>query len=220
MLTLAEEMFLLSIFERKDSIHIRSVLGLPFSLAGAGLMELILSGSVRLEDGRLIPSSAPGQFSDEWLRSTLEKIQRSEKHKKLDYWVYISGMKKKQMIKGLIQSLIEKGLMVEVGNHYQWAPVSTSCDQGQELTKYLLKRKIRDAVYCQSDLPESILTQLVLLDSCTLLDHVFTCDEIIAVRKKIKRLINEGSYQTPNFCELLNRMVKAVESGISDSITN
>ena len=85
MLSLAEEIFLLSLLEKKDSIRIPPSLSLPFSLTGAVLIELILSDYAKIENGRLLASVDPEQITDERMKYALEKIQQTEKPKKLDH---------------------------------------------------------------------------------------------------------------------------------------
>lgn len=82
MLSLAEEIFLLSLLEKKDSIRFSSSISLPFSLAGADLIDLVLSNYAKLEDGRLLLCADPGQIPDERIKFAFEKIQQSEKPKK------------------------------------------------------------------------------------------------------------------------------------------
>jgi len=218
MLSLAEDIFLLSLLERKDSIRIPFSLGLPYTLAGAVLMELIISGRAGLENGRLIPLIDPEQVAERPVRFALEKICQAEKPKRLDQWVYLLGVKGKRISRVVIQSLITKGLLVDEGKHFRWGDAQIDNVSAAMPYKYALKRDIRDNLFCGSTLDQHFMARLSLLESCDMLDHLFTQDEIVAVRKKIKTWREELS--TPEFLELLNKIREAVNYALAAAVSS
>jgi hypothetical protein len=54
-----------------------------------------------------------------------------------------------------------------------------------------------------------------LLESCGMLDHLFTQDEIIAARKKIKRLVKDEVIST--FADLRVLTITAVEYAVASA---
>ena len=218
MLSLAEEIFLLSLLDKKDSIRIPSSISLPFVLTGAVLTELALSEYVKVEDRRLVSCVDPEQVTNEPMRYAIEKISRSEKLKKLDHWVYLLSAKGKRVSKDILASLIEKGILAEKDKNHLWAPPPGEDAPQQLPARYLLKREIRDAVFGADSLSERTLARIEFMEACDMLDHLFTKDEIIAVRKKIKIL--RGSSQLPSgFLNLLDQVTEAIDYAITAAIT-
>ncbi len=215
--SLAEEILLLSLLEKKDSVRVPSSISLPFALAGAILIELVQAGGIKLQDGWLIPCTDPAQFDDETLRFSLAKIQKSQKSKKPEQWVFLLGAKGKSLLKDILQSLINKGALLKDGNTYNWPVHQPEIRQRPALTKYLLKEEVRVVLLHQQPIRERILARLVLLDAGDMLDHLFTKDELILARKKVKQLKN-GEDLPAESLNLLNRMSEAVKSAVSAAI--
>ncbi len=213
-LSLAEEILLLSLFEKKDSVRVPSSLSLPYLLAGAVLVELVLSGGAKLSDGWLVPCADPEQFADEALRFSLARICQRQKDKKLEHWVYLLGAKGKPVMKSILLSLVDRGTLVKEGSSYTWPEAR---QDGTPL-KYPLKREIRDAVFSQQPVTDRILARLVLLEACDMLDHLFTKDEIISARKKVKQL-KSGKDFSADLLHLLIRMADAVKYAVAAAIT-
>lgn len=149
-------------------------------------MELVLSGFARVENGRLFLVSDASRIGDERLKNVFMKIQKSGKPQKIDHWVYLLGMRSNHLSKSIILSLIEKGVIQEKGKMYHWG--MPSCDETPRpvQTKFVLKRQVRDALFCERN-PDRHLTALLgLMEASEMLDHLFTKDEIIAARKQVK----------------------------------
>lgn len=218
MLSLAEEVYLLSLLDKKDSIRVPSSISLPFVLTGAILIEMVLSEYAKVEEGRLVPCIDPEQITDESMRYALEKIRHTEKPKKLDHWVYLLSAKSKRISKEILFSLVEKGILVEKGKNHLWMPPPDENAPERLHSRYLLKREIRDAVLGANGLSERMIARIEFMDACDMLDHLFTKDEIIGVRKKLKTL--KADHQlSPNFTGLLNRVTEAIDYAITAAIT-
>lgn len=218
MLSLAEEIYLLSLLDKKDSIRVPSSISLPFVLTGAVLIEMVLSEYAKVEDGRLVPCVDPEQITDEPMRYALEKIQHAEKPKKLDHWVYVLSAKSKRISKDVLFSLVEKGILIEKGKNHLLTPPPDENAPERLHSRYLLKREIRDAVLGADSLSERTIARIEFMDACDMLDHLFTKDEIIGVRKKLKTL--KADHQLPpNFINLLNRVTEAIDYAITAAIT-
>lgn len=128
------------------------------------------TGVLSLADGWLVTRMDPEQFDDETLRFALDRIRQVQKSKKLEHWVYLLGAKGKPVLKSVLMALVDQGVLAREGSAYGWPEVR----QDGVPSKYLLKREIREAVLNQQPLTERILAQLVLLDACDMLDHLFT----------------------------------------------
>jgi hypothetical protein len=216
MLSLAEEIFLLSLLEKKETVCLPSSLSLPFSFTGAVLIDLVLTDYIKVEDGRIVPCVDPEQIQDEHMKRVLKKMHHVDKPQKLNHWVYILGVKGKRITKEVVGSLVEKGILVEDGANYQWA----AREDGAAIptnAKYFLKREIRDMFFCQDTATERLLAIISLMDASDILDHLFTRDEMIFVRKKIKFLKREA-HDSAKFLDLLGQMEDAIDYAIASAI--
>lgn len=218
MLSLAEKVFLLSLDERRGSIRIPSSIPLPFSLAGAVLVQMVQNGSARIDDGRLIPLAGSENGGDDQIGFALERINQAEKPKKVNHWVYLLGVKGRQIPKNILASLVEKGILMEEGKYFRWGHSPCENSEGSPLSKYLLKREIRDVFFCDEVVSEEHMALVTLMDSCDMLNHLFTVDEIIAMRKKIKAL-KLGGKVAPDFLDLLELVRSAIEYAIAAAIS-
>lgn len=218
MLSLAEELFLLSLLEKKENLRLPPSLSLPFSLAGAVLIDLALTGSIKLEDGRLIARADLEPVQDAQMKRVGEQMRQADKYKRLDHWVFLLGVKGKRITKEILLALVEKNVLQEDEQGYQWAAQPQE-DGAPALThpKYLLKREVRDAVFCQTALDERRLALINLLDACDMLDHLFTKDEMVYAQKRMK-LLKRGDHLSAGFLDLLDRMVNAVDYAVAAAI--
>jgi golgi phosphoprotein 3 len=78
MLTLSEELFLLSLYERKDTVALPYTAALPYALAGAMLAELALAGTIHLDkEKRVILVDNPQPTADKRANELLALISES-----------------------------------------------------------------------------------------------------------------------------------------------
>lgn len=218
MFSLAEEIFLLALLEKKETLRIPSSLSLPFALAGAMIIELALAEAVKVEDGRLLLLPEAEKIETGYLKRVIEKIQKVGKPKRVDYWVYQVGARGNRVTRLILFSLVERGVLQETEKNFRWE-VGTN-PKSQELTaaKYLLKRGMRDAIYCQSPIDEPTAALLGLMDSCAMLNHLFTEDEIISGRKRVKRLVKGEGISRP-FADLLVQIIAGVEYAVAADVS-
>jgi hypothetical protein len=212
MLSLAEQFLLLTLLEKKDTICIPSSISLPFALAGATIMDLVLIGKAQLQNGNLILSQNADQVESETMKIAVKRIEKAGKVKKLNHWVYLVGSKGNRLTKAALLSLINQSILVEEKNAYVWASENPEAET-PVFNKYQLKRRLRDAVFCQENLDENMLAIFGLLEACELLNHLFTQDEIVAARKKVKSLVkDEGN---PSMAELRAQTIAAVRYAVA-----
>lgn len=219
MLSLAEEIFLLSLLEKKDTIRIPTALNLPYVLAGAVLLDLVLSGYAKLEDGRLILCVEPEQISNEPMRYAVEKLRQADKPRKLNQWVYLFGSKGKRLSKQIILSFVEYGIISSTGKYYQWGPGHNDGGSEEIPSKYILKRKIRDTVFVEKTISDRCFALLELMATCDMLDHLFTKDEILVVRKDMKRWGSAASASSGNI-EFIYQMREAILHAATSAMMN
>ncbi len=210
MLSLSEEIFLLSLLEKKETIRLLPSLNLPFIMAGAMLMELVLSGCARVEEGRLVLQPEANPVQPDRLHTLVQQIQKVGKPKKLDHWVYVLGARANRLSRGYVLTLITKGVLREDGKYYCWQVPDSTETARPASEKYLLKRRLRDAVFCDASVDEHFVVLLRFMETGGILEHIFTQDEIIFARKQIKALTRSDRFDK-TFLDLLDMITTAVE---------
>ena len=221
MFSIAEEIFLLSLLERKETLRLPPSLSLPFALAGATILDLALSGAIKLEDGRLLLLDG-AQMQAHPNQGVIEKIQKTGKSRRVDFWIFQMGLRRNRVTKPVQSALVEKGILREDGNNYRWGlgTGASGANETQDVmtVKYLLKRRLRDGLFCQAAVDEHVAAIFCLMNSCGMLDHLLTEDELFSGRKRVNRLL-KGEGLDGAYAELLARVIAGVEYGIAAAIS-
>ena len=218
MLTLAEEIFILSSLEKKESVRLPSSPSLPFALAGAALMELVLSGAARVDGGRLFLTVNSERSENDPSKSVILKIQKAGKAQKLNHWVFVLGSRGNHLSKSILASLIDKEILVENEQSYDRKVSNCAEAPRSHTTKFLLKRQLRDAMFCDGKADEHFVALLVLMESSGMLNHLFTTDELFWARKQIKGLrkdVRFGKQTIELYASILTAMEYAIAASVS-----
>jgi len=189
MLTLSEELFLLSLREKKDAVAFSNRAELPYALAGALLLELYLAGKVRL-DGKKVAAVGRPTASGELLSQLLEKIAAGQP-KKLTYWVETFGGKERKLRKAVVAGLVMKGILKEEEKTLLWVIAYTGYAEQDTSAKFALKQRLRAVVLGGQKADERTVALLSLGRAAGLLDHLFTRDEMQRARKGIEALVQD-----------------------------
>jgi Golgi phosphoprotein 3 len=191
MLTLSEELFLLSLREKKDSVAFSDRSELPYALAGALLFELYLDGKVRLDGKKVVPVGRP-LASGELLTELLEKISASPP-KKLAYWVETFGDKERKLRKAVVAGLVMKGILKEEEKTLLWVIPYTGYAEQDSSAKFALKQRLRAVVLGGQKADERTVALLSLGRAAGLLDHLFTRDEMRRASKVVEDLVRDDA---------------------------
>lgn len=187
MFTLSEELFLMSLEDKKDGVKLLDSYKLPYALAGAILLELVLAGKIRLEGKKVFPSDAtPG--ANPLANELLEKIAASKKVRKIENWVSSFGEKDKKLRKGILTSLVSRGVLSEQEKRFLWIIPYTGYANQDASARFTLKQQLRAVVLGGTPLDEQSLALLSLVRAAGLEDHLFTRDEIKQARRRIEEL--------------------------------
>jgi hypothetical protein len=197
MLTLSEELFLISMTDKHRSVAIPKDAVLPYSLAGAMLYELISRDKIALgEDNRLrVIDESP--TVDERLNKVIRNIQAAEKPPRLAHWIGRVGSKPKKMYSALVLNLMIKGILKEEEKRFLWViPYRMYSELGGS-AKFWRKQQLRSAVLAGERIDEQSVALLGLLRACGLVDQVFTKDEIKTADRRISGLIQDCAKENP-----------------------
>jgi hypothetical protein len=188
MITLFEELFLISIHEAKGSLVASAASRLAYGLGGALLAELALSNRVRVEQNHRVELNNADPTGDPLLDKALGKIKVSENPRKVSYWVTVFSNKSKRLRRQIARRLEEQGLLhLEDERMTLVIPYAQFPDR-QASVKYWIKNRLRGIVLACEEPDLHDIALLSLLEASGLLDLVFTRDEIKSARRMIYEL--------------------------------
>jgi Golgi phosphoprotein 3 len=191
MLTLSEELFLLSLQEKKGAVKFNNTIELPYALAGALLFELFLAGKVRLE-GKKVAAVGRVLASTELLNEMLEKISAGQP-KKIAHWVEVFGGKDRKLRKTVVDGLVVKGILKEEEKILLWVIPYTGYAEQDTSAKFALKQRLRGVVLGGQPAGERDTALLSLVLAGGLLDHLFTRDELRRAKKVVEDLVESDA---------------------------
>ncbi len=190
MLTLSEELLLISLREKKDGLGFSAGFELPYALAGAILLELYLGNRVRLEGKKVVvcnPTPTGSGLADE----LLEKIASSRKPKKAAAWIESFGEHGKKLEKAAASSLVAQGILREEEKRFLWVIPYTGYAAADTSARFALKQRLRGLVLGGEKADEHSLALLSLVRAAGLLDYVFTKDEMRRAKRRVEELVKD-----------------------------
>jgi golgi phosphoprotein 3 len=217
-LTIAEQLFMLSICEEKGKV-LASIQGhLGYGLTAAILGELALLGCICLENGKnrdRIRIANKIFTENEVLDDALEKIAASAKPHKVRYWLHDLGADRKGLQDRLARSLKTKGILKIEKKRYLWVIPYTRFSHLDVSAKYWVKEHLRVVVLADVPANQQTILLLSLLKSCDLDSLVFTRDERYAAGSRIRKLVS-GEL----FGETISLMIQEVETAAMLAMMN
>jgi hypothetical protein len=211
MLTLFEELFLLAFHEDKGKLIKWATENLPVGLAGAVLAELALSDRLRVEENHRLELLDAAPTQDEILDAALEKINSSDRRRKVTYWVNQLNEKPKKLYERLEQRLVDKGIFQADESSLISLPSQNEADGYSASARYWLKRRLRGLALTDQKADLRDLTLLNLVLACDFVDLIFTKDERKIVRRRIYELL-VGTALSNGQAQAIEEIGRAVES--------
>jgi len=188
MLTLVEELFLLSIIDGKDEVNFNHNEHLPYALAGAVLLELVLAGHLKLEKKRVVVVD-PTATGQEMLDRLLERIERAEKVYKLNHWISEFAFSNKKWRSWMADLLVRRGILASCEKTFLWVIPCTAYIERDASAKYHIKNHLRAVVLTGEKADERAIGLLSLARAGDMLDHIFTKDEMATAKKHLRLML-------------------------------
>lgn len=202
MLTFTEDLFLVTIYERKNSIVSSPVPAIPYALIGAMVVDLLSAEKLRLVEEKRIQLADAASTGTPYLDFLLNTIQLSPKSKKLTYWITTFGGRYKKLQRLMIESLIAKGYLAVGEEQYNWVvPLSEEPHRSGSI-KFQRKQRLREIILGGDAADERSTITLYLLNTFGLLDCLFTPDEIKGATRKVKDLLKDETSASPLFRQI------------------
>jgi len=210
MLTLFEELLLLSIHEAK-STFIRSVTDrVKPGLGGAILAELALMGKIQLSNNHRLQLVDDSETKVDVLDEALGALKDAEKERKFGYWINALSEREEKYRRQIVKSLIQKGVVTQDDDHLFWVIPSPLQPEIQASAKYLVNKRLRGIVLAQGDIQPRDIVLLSLLRASGLLDLVFLRDERKLANRNIYELAINQALKDPVF-----QTIQEIESALA-----
>lgn len=210
MFSLTEELFLLSLREKRNTISLSYSAALPYALAGAMLVELTLSGKIQFDkDKRVIAIDNPQSEADERMNELLTQIHELAKPRKITYWIRTAVGEGKKFEKKLLATLITRGILRDEEKRLLWVIPSAEYSDQDASAKYLRKQNLRDIILGGKTADQQSIALFSLLKAIDLLDNIFTPDEIKVASSRVNEIVKHESIDD-TVIELLEFISSAV----------
>lgn len=208
MLNLLEELLLLALDDERGKIISSSSLALPYGLSGAILLEFSLAGKILLEGNKLIVNDN-SSTGNEILDKALDIINSSPKQKTIKYWVSKLERKMKGLKKDLLLHLIEKEILIETENKILWVIPTKRYPTNNPEPENQVRKRIKGIVIDGNDIDDRSKLLISLVNSCSLVNEVFTKDERKVANKRIKEIV-ESEKVGESISNTINEIIMAV----------
>lgn len=187
MLTLYDELYLLSVHEDKGTYLKSTVESMKPGLAGALLAELALMGKIQTNEKHRLILVDKSPTEDNLLNEVLNILEDSEKDHKFGYWINKVSNGLEKLSKQMTERLIQMGIVSQEDDHLEWEVPTPLDTQVNATSKYWVRRRLRGIVLAQEEADQRDIAILSLLRACGFLDLIFLKDE----RRYASRHINE-----------------------------
>jgi golgi phosphoprotein 3 len=217
MLTLYEEIQLLSIHEVKGIFIGSAVDRLKPGLIGAILAELALTGRICISNNRRLHLVEDSPTNDPVLDAAVTTLKKSEKERKFGYWINDLNPKSEKLRRQITASLIQKGILTEEDDNLVWVIPSPLHPEiaASASTKYLMIQRLRSVVLAHEDANPREIAFLSLISACGLLDLVFLRDERKLASQYINELLVGKAMQDP-ILETVQEIDSAITSVVEE----
>ena len=215
MLTLFEELFLLTIHEDKGTIIGSFEDNLEAGLVGAIMAELALQGKLGLKDDQRIGLLDSSPTGDDILDQALEEINAEKKERKIAYFLGKLFKKAKKLVSRLTQRLVQKGVVSQEEDRLLWV-ISDSAPSDQNASaKYLMKNRLRALVLTSAQPEPREIALLNLIRACGFLDLVFVRDERKLASRRIYEMVVGEALKQPA-AQTIEAIGVAIESMVEE----
>lgn len=187
-ITLAEEVLLLLLDEKKGTLIQVPQLTLHFVLAGAVLMELAIRNKVDSDiDSFYIINKDP--TGEPVLDAILTKIDSNTPNQDLKYWVNAIADDGAEILESSINRLIERGILGRTEKRILWVVKTESYPTIDQSVERESKRRVLNLLY-SDDIPDQEDIVLVcLLDASNMLRTLIGQAELTRLRPRIEQII-------------------------------
>lgn len=215
MLTLYEELQLLTIHEDKGTFIRDTQEALKPGLAGAILADLAFAGKITTTSNHRIKLENSEPTQDPILDDALAALKASEKERKFSYWINNLPVKPEKLQRQITASLVQKEILTQEDDRLLWVVPSHFHPEVKASTKYSVIRLLRGIVLAAEDAQPREIAFLSLVCACGWLDLIFLRDERKAANQRINELVVFHAMQNPTL-ETIQEISSAIASVVEE----
>ena len=170
-LNLVEALLLIALDDEKGKF-IGDSTKLAYSLGGAILLDLSQNGQIRF-DGELVKYIKSGGSSDQLALEFLEKIKKSSKERKINYWIEKFGNQVSRIKKHVLQKMVERGVLEKREEKVLWVFSRNKYPAQNSTLENEVRTKLYQVVMEGNEPTEQDVLLLSLLKTGNLLKEIF-----------------------------------------------
>jgi hypothetical protein len=220
-LTLSEKLLLMAIRPEKGGLMWISSHSLDFTLVGATLLDMELSGNISIIDKKVEISNEKSQVSLH--RYVLEKLMKSNRPRKIGHWMEPFALSKRKIRRELYQSLVQKNEIRLEDRHFLFLNWKKPYLTGSNHT-YRLISSIKNSVYQFPENPHDMYL-IVLMEPAELWRRVYPdWASRRSARQKIKQNLDknqatEGMTHAVEAVKAVRQAIRASEAAARAAAT-
>ncbi|OGN91950.1 MAG: hypothetical protein A2Y88_01895 [Chloroflexi bacterium RBG_13_48_10] len=215
MLTLYEELLLLTVHEDKGIFIGSTVDALKPGLVGAILAELALTGKICLTINRRLHLADDTPTEDPLLDGVITILKNSDKERKFGFWINTLNPKPEKLRRQITKGLIDKGIFTQEDDRLLWVIPSPLHPGIKASSKHSVIEHLRGVVLAQEEARPATIAFLSLVSACDLLELVFLRDERKIASQRLNELVVFHAMQDPNL-ETVQEITSAIASMVEE----
>lgn len=187
MLTIAEEILLLVLDEKKQSFVRLPNMSLEFALSGALLMDLAFRNRIDSDLNKLFVLSRE-PTGDALLDEAMQLITEANQEGDGKFWVQKLARQSDKFKDGILQRLVEKNILKVEEEKILWIFSSRRYPLIDNKERTEVRERLKQILF-SNEIPDPHDVAIVgLAHACSILEHIFGVDEIEKVRNRVEQI--------------------------------
>ncbi len=191
-LTLAEELFLIALDDKKGSPAGSAADTLQYGLVGALLAELAILNKLSLDPKKRLVVVDRTLPENPLLSYAFTQLLKSSKPRKTSAWIEALGNKRTYRL--VASALVDKKILRQEEKRFLWVIPYAAYPQEDASAKYWIKIRLRSIALASTIPGPRDLVMLGMVNACRLTNLVFTRDERKTARKRIAAMVKNEMF--------------------------
>jgi|GEM_PF-2421427 len=213
-LTLAEELLLIALDDKRGKLITSSDYSIDYCLSGALLFDLSFENKIFVNNNNIeVNNDIPHQ--DEILNLALKVIQSSNRAENIQFWIKELCEKIPDMRNQMLENLVKKDVLYKVEKKLLKIFSNPRYLPKQGESEYLVRARIRDIILKQKPYDVRSIMLIGLVNTADLVEEVFPAlNDLKEARKWIKSMADSQKIHS-SIADTLEQIQAAVEASIA-----
>ncbi|MDA0220282.1 MAG: GPP34 family phosphoprotein [Proteobacteria bacterium] len=187
MLTVAEEMLLLVLYDKSGTFITEPDININYALAGAVLADLALKGRIEADPDKLFVLD-PKPTGDAVQDAVLARIAEADEVQDTAYWVAEIGQRGEEVREHLLSRLVERGILKRVEEKVLWVFETRRYPTIDGREEHEVKKRIMDTLLSEGTPSHKDAVIVSLADACSLFRQMLADRELENLRSRIESI--------------------------------